>query len=339
MPVLMVQASQTGIVRRIAMRPVLLALLCLGLTAGVQTAAQPAPSKPASALPLESVIVTATKPSQAAIKQFVETRAAPTPILNRMARWTAKICPLTIGLGPAYAKYVSQRIRDIAAAAGAPVSTDPACRPNIEVVFTTTPQGLMDSVRKTDPLFLGYYHTLKQADELARVTRPIQAWYTTTSQDDNGNRNLDLGRCGPSGGTTLNTQTDGTVGVSQLELPCAIVVHSNGFRARDGLSSGFFNILIVAEPAKLLDYEVGSLADYITMLALSQPAALDSCQELPSVSNMLAPDCASATRRIATGDLAYLHALYKLAKGNFLVVQRDYIRDKMNDALVAGKVD
>jgi hypothetical protein len=229
---------------------VLLATLCLGLAASVQTAAQPAPSKPASALPLESVIVTATKPSQAAIKAFVETRAAPTPILNRMARWTAKICPLTIGLGPTYAKYVTQRIRDIASASGAPVSTDPGCRPNIEVVFTTTPQGLMDSVRKTAPLFLGYHHTLKQADELARVTQPIQAWYTTTSQDIDGARSIDIGRCGPSGGTTLNTQTDAqtetggmaTAGVYQLVLPCAIVVHSNGFRARDGLSSGFFTI-------------------------------------------------------------------------------------------------
>jgi hypothetical protein len=95
----------------------------------------------------------------------------------------------------------------------------------------------------------------------------------------------------------------------------------------------------VAEPAKLLDYEVGSLADYITMLALSQPAALDSCQELPSVSNMMAANCASTAKRITTGDLAYLHALYKLSPGNFLVVQRDYIRDKMNDALVTGKVD
>jgi hypothetical protein len=126
-------------------------------------------------------------------------------------------------------------------------------------------------------------------------------------------------------------------GVHQLELPCAIVVHSSGFRARDGLSSGFFNILIVAEPAKLLDYEVGSLADYITMLALSQPASLDSCQELPSVSNMLAPGCASTTRRITNGDLAYLHALYKLQDGNFLVVQRDYIRDEMDKALVPDK--
>jgi hypothetical protein len=69
------------------------------------------------------------------------------------------------------------------------------------------------------------------------------------------------------------------------------------------------------------------------MLALSQSAALDSCQELPSVSNMIAPNCASATKRITTGDLAYLHALYKLSEGNFLAVQRDFIHDEMSKAL------
>ena len=129
-------------------------LLTYGLTTGIQIAnSQPTSPKPSageaktlSGLPLESVTVTATKPSEAAIKNFVETRAAPTYVLRRLARWTSKICPQTTGLGDKYAKYVTQRIRDIATAAGAPVNADPSCRPNIEVVFTTTPQGLIKSV-------------------------------------------------------------------------------------------------------------------------------------------------------------------------------------------------
>jgi len=122
-----------------------------------------------------------------------------------------------------------------------------------------------------------------------------------------------------------------------LDLPCATVVHGTGFRARDGLNSGFFNVLIVAEPAKLFNYEVGSLADYITMLVLSQLASLDSCQELPSISNMLAPDCASTTSRTTDGDLAYLHSLYTLYGGEFMAAQRTYIRDEMYKTLVTDK--
>ena len=59
---------------------------------------------------------------------------------------------------------------------------------------------------------------------------------------------------------------------AQVLLPCAIIVNVTGSRAVDGADSGFFNIVIVADPSKLLDYEVGSLADYITMMALSQPS-------------------------------------------------------------------
>ena len=193
------------------MRRILLAMLFgFGLTANVQPAksqptadAAPGQTKPAFALPPESVIVTATKPSDAAIKSFIETRTAPTYVLGRMARWTSKICPQTIGLSDKYAKYVTQRIRDIAAAAGGALNPDLACKPNIEVVFTTTPQGLLDNVRKSDPILLGFHHTSREAYELAKVTHPIQAWYTTVSQDISGNRSVDNGSCGTGGGNSL----------------------------------------------------------------------------------------------------------------------------------------
>lgn len=122
-----------------------------------------------------------------------------------------------------------------------------------------------------------------------------------------------------------------------LTLPCGIIVHASGFRARDGLDSGFYNVLIVAEPGKLLDYEVGSLADYITLLALSQPASLDSCQELPSISNLLAKDCASVPGRITDGDLAFLQGLYKTPGGELLGSQRDHIEYEMKKTLVTDK--
>jgi hypothetical protein len=193
-----------------------IAIVALGQSA---TTAQLAPSKPpveqpkpASALPLESVIVTATKPSEAAIKKFVETRAVPTYWLGRMARWDLKICPQTVGLSDTYAKYVTQRIRDIASAAGAPVNADPACRPNIEVVFTTAPQGLMDNVRKTDPLYLGFHQTGREADELVNVTNPIQAWYTTMSQSEYEHRPLGYG------GRTNDVGSARREGASRLKL-------------------------------------------------------------------------------------------------------------------------
>ena len=111
----------------------------------------------------------------------------------------------------------------------------------------------------------------------------------------------------------------------------------SGSRLGNPHGSGFYNVLIVAEPAKLTDYEVGTLADYITMLALSQPASLDSCQELPSISNLLAKGCDTASRKITDGDLAYLQGLYKVPTGSGFSAQRNTIRYEMKKTLVTDK--
>ena len=305
--------------------------------------AQSTPAKPAFALPTESVTVTSVKPSDETIRGFVERRATPTPVVGKAARWRHPICPLTVGLGDKYAKYVTQRIRDVAAAVGAPVDPDPACKSNIEVVFTTTPQLFMDGVRKTGPAFLGYHSSNAQADEMAKVTHPIQAWYTTESLDFDGSAQVDSGQCAGSG-TTLNYIEIGTVPGGgtfitpiTLNLSCARIMHASGSRLGSGYDSGFKNVLIMAEPGKLFDYEVGSLADYITMLALSQPASLDSCQDLSSVSNLLAKGCASAAPKISDGDLAYLQGLYNAPDGYSLTGQRDAMEYQMKKTLVTDK--
>ncbi|HEY1877408.1 MAG TPA: hypothetical protein VGG66_08045 [Rhizomicrobium sp.] len=305
------------------------------------TAQQPAPSKPAFALPPESITVTSAKPSDESIRNFVETRAAPTRFLGKMARWRREACPFTIGLGDKYAKYVTQRIRDVAAAVGAPVAA-PGCRPNIQVVFTTDPQGFMDAVRKSGPVFLGYHDNDSQAEELAKVAHPIQAWYTTESLDFDGVPQVDRGQCRST--TTINTlpvkiggDAGNPEGFVQLNLPCATVMHASGFRVNNGHDSAFYNVLIVAEPAKLFDYEVGSLADYIAMLALSQPASLDSCLELPSISNLLVKGCTTASAKITDGDLAYLYGLYRVPSGYALSTQQDEMRFEMKKTLVTDK--
>jgi hypothetical protein len=312
----------------------LIAIAALGPFAA---SAQQAASKPAFALPPESITVTSVKPSDETIRNFVETRAAATRFLDKMARWRRPVCPQTIGLGDKYAKFVTQRIRDVATAVGAPVNADPGCKPNIEVVFTTAPQGLMDNVRESGQVFLGYHDNSSQADEMAKVIHPIQAWYTTESLDYDGSAQVDNGMCRGSGVSVNLLQIPGMEGFISLTLPCARAMHASGSRLNNGHDSGFYNVLIVAEPAKLLDYEVGSLADYITMLGLSQPASLDSCQDLPSISNMLAKGCASAASKITDGDLAYLKGLYRVPTGYSLTGQRDEMQYQMKKTLVTDK--
>ena len=120
------------------------ALLCAG------AAAQP------TAPPVENVTVTGTK-SRETINSFVQSLVVPTHATDKLARWQTGICPIALGLKPAFLQFITQHIKDAAKKVGAPVDGDPACAPNIEIVFTTTPQALLENIKKNHAGFLGYY--------------------------------------------------------------------------------------------------------------------------------------------------------------------------------------
>jgi len=278
--------------------------------------------------PSENVTVTATK-SREVLGKFTKAFATPTIILGKIARWERRICPVVVGQNPHFTAFIMQRVKYVALAAGAPVITDASCKPNIEIVFTTTPQALLDNVRKNDPVYLGYATTIAQQVALAAVTRPIQAWYTTETIDLNGARSLDNGRS-LGEGIEIFRKSQNPIFVSK-------VTRSNGNRINDGVHSGFNHILIVIDTAKLGGEKIVPLADYISMLALTQPSALDACQELPSVVNLLAQNCRDVADGLTQFDLAYLQGLYKMAADRSMILQRNEIADAMKDILVKTK--
>ena len=73
------------------------------------------------------------------------------------------------------------------------------------------------------------------------------------------------------------------------------------------------------------------------MLALSQPGSPDACETLPSITNLLAPNCANASEHISDGDLAYLRGLYKMSPTATLQGQRNEMRFQMEKTLVTDK--
>ncbi len=291
---------------------------CLIALLGAPGHAQPA-RQPRQEPPPESVTVTGTRSAEV-IQHFIETFAAPTQLLGKMSRWETGTCPVAVGLRPAAIQFILQRLRDRAKDVGAPVNDKPNCRANIEIVFTTTPQGLLDNVRKDHELYLGYASSSSKADKLAIVTHPIQAWYTTASEDILGIPKVDNPRT-----YLVGDKTD-----VQIALAMGSVT---GLRNRDGRKSTLYHVIIAVDPTKLLDHEIGGMADYISFLALSQPASLDRCQELPSIMNMQVPNCAAITGEMTQNDLAFLRGLYKMPLDGNFGLQKDGIGYEMKRML------
>ncbi|HWU56375.1 MAG TPA: hypothetical protein VN175_12790 [Rhizomicrobium sp.] len=269
--------------------------------------------------------------SREAIDQFVTAFAAPTHMTGKIARWESGICPLTVGQQPEFTKFVTQRVKDVAAQAGAPVNNAASCTPNIDIVFSKIPQELLNNVRAHQPEYLGFAGNSAEMEKLATVTRPVQAWYTTQTEDRQGMRRIDSV---PPSGQGVGVAAPGGVPGPTDYLSNATYARVSGNRISDGVKSTFFHIVIVADINKLKGYEAGPMADYIAMLALAQLNSLDTCQPLPSVENMLAKGCEAMTGVLTAADIAYLRGLYQMNPDRMaLLSQKSEIADRMSQAL------
>jgi hypothetical protein len=281
----------------------------------------------------ESVTVTGLRqmPDEV-IDKFVESITSPNRA-GKIVRWNKGVCPKTSGLAPKFAFYVSWRIRDVAGQVGAPVDPAKSCTANIHVIFTDQPQALLDGLRKKDPAYLGDYASQAQADALAKVTRPVQSWYVTQTQDVRGVPHFDSYN---SGGAMVEVPIcvfPPCDSFQTIKLPNAQVFATTGSRLGDGLSGALYHVLVVADPTQLKDKEVGALADYIAMLSLAEIEKPEVCGALPSILNLLAPDCPQKPIAITASDAGFLRGLYKMRRDGTLRGQRYEVSYQMRQDL------
>lgn len=294
----------------------------------------PACAQDAPAPPVEHVIVTApAQRPEDALNAFIISHAAPTPALGKIARWKTGICPVTIGLPDRFNLFITQRIIRMAMMAGVPLDSREPCHPNVAVLATDKPQALLDFVRAKRPALLGF-HYRPHAQELATMRLPVQAWYSTATEDFDGFITADL----PSGELGYGVMgvhgADGRPG--SFALGAFHNVHVSGNRAiGNGLRSEFTTAIVVIDTGKIAGNEIGALADYIAMLALSQAGSYDTCQDVPTITNLMAAGCAAGLKPDGLTDIdaTYLRGLYRMDAGRSYLGERSSIAFEMKKDL------
>ena len=157
-------------------------LLLSGLATAQAVCAQPTPPK--NDARLETVIVTAPRyhfgiTPDAIAHGVIRSIVTPSALRGTISRWQGGLCPRTDGLSSQNLNgYVTNRIREIAAQAGAPLAEQP-CKTNVEVVFTDDPQAVLDKARQVNSDALGYHPA-------AVISHAVQAWYETGATDIDG---------------------------------------------------------------------------------------------------------------------------------------------------------
>jgi hypothetical protein len=216
-----------------------------------------------------------------------------------LERWrggrSESICPLVLGLDPAYNAFITARLRVIAADVGAPLQTDLRCKANVRILFTADPQKLMAAVQKwaADSLFVRYLHQLTK--QLAfSAGHPVQGWYITAA----------------GGGSILNADA-AMLGPLDL-LPVWPLVIESGLTSGGRGLGGIVNVILVIDTQKVAGNSVETIADYLSVLALSVLQSPDHCDPLPSILDLMSSSCGAREKpsAISAGDLAFLKALY-----------------------------
>jgi len=332
-----------GWVRIISVRTkygISLALLLGAVTASAEPSLGPGAQPTA---PVETVVVTGA--SSEAVNHFVQAAVTPTRIIGKVARWETAICPAAVGLPDEITARVVQRVKEVAAQARVPVSTNPICKPNIVIAFTSTPQALLDSIRKDHREWLGYHSSSEELDRLGTVTRPIQAWYSTATVDLQGHREIDgphtdnngkglviSGPCKLLGNTGGPAVTGNPFMICTKVMPNAIGVTVAGSRVSDGLRATFDHITIIANPPAV-QANMTAIDDYIAVLALAQISSLDTCRALSSITSLLAPGCGQVTDSLTANDLGYLKAVYAANPEKVPGLQKDEIAYRMEQGI------
>jgi hypothetical protein len=261
-----------------------------------------APDRPRGS---EEVTVTGRRPSDqeagSAISGFVAAHSKFT-VIRQLSRWHSPVCPTVKNMPAAYGAFIANRIKTLARSVRARV--EEPCRANITIIYTQKPQDLLNGIAKEKPALLGF-HFDSQREELKTVTRPIQAWYITA--------------------------TNGIIDDAYGRRPGGVA----GSRLTNGFRSELVHVLVVVDADFLAGHEIGPVADYIAMLALSHASAPNDCTRLATILSYLSPECPAGQRpqSLTAADRAYLEALYSISPEAFGNLQRSGIITYMNKSL------
>ncbi len=308
------------------------AALCLASAAALAQSAPPA-AKTAQPTTVAPVTVQAAAKPKVIEKQtftFVQGyAAAQNPEVGQIGRWRDPVCVQVVGLPEAdEAAKIKARIESVAQAVGVPAAR-PGCAANVEIAFSDQPQRIMDIVAQRHEFLLGYYHT-NDHDRLKKVTRPIQAWYVTATRG-NGEGASALALNGLRRYAQYRTEViddpqnvpPNGCGDSRLTTSC--------------LESVFNNVFIVADSKATEGKDLGMVADYLVMLALSEPRSLDGCNAMASVLDAFAKSgCPGRDPPdgLTPPDAAYLTALYATDLDAKKKVEQSDIASRMADILI-----
>ena len=228
----------------------------------------------------------------AALLLMTGVSAAAEPPVEATNRWVTPACPVVTGMTETQAEYVLLRLFQVARDAGAPMVEDGVCEPNLYIVATADPQGLVQAWDRREPHIFSDAPA-EEVRKFQQTPRSVRAWYNTR-----------LNR--------LTTASDSPFeGLGGLPRNIAVAHHAVDTRLHNNSPYVLASEIVVVDSTRVAGIKVGALADYLAMAALAQRKTDAGGGDARSILSLF--DTAGGASRpegLTARDKAFLHALY-----------------------------
>lgn len=270
--------------RRSALAAFLLALFAVALPAGAQPpTAQPPPDNP-------QPDVTVRGQQERALRAFVEALSDPARSAQ-LARWEREICPAVIGIDPAEAAFMENRIGEIAAPLGLRRRRSP-CLTTMLIVITADAAGLATA-------FARHYPVTLRTEGRARLNR-----FAFSSQPVRW--------------------------ISVIDL-CARGCADTGSRLTVATYPEFQAMIVIVDAARIAGFSLGELSDYVALVALGNPPLARSRPSTSILSMFELDRPPGGRFALTANDQSFLDGLYRTDPHSTLGQQRAAIARRMGN--------
>ena len=269
-------------------------------------AAQPA-SPAATASGNEAIVVTGQRNERQAVSDFVHA-LTPTLWQGQISRFEHSVCPAVVGLAPAQATAVEQRMRLVAKSAGIIVD-GPRCDANVILIVTSDKKAFMEELRHHHGEYFGDM-TRERIHDLEREPGPAAAWQLRGPPINAAGQDLYED---PGTGQYVNRTIEGSSRLTEAVRP------------------QFDAAVVVVERRALTGLTVTQLADYAAIRALTgaDPARLGN-SSAPTILHVLeVPEGGETPITMTSWDLAFLKGFYDVRRNMHASAQRSAISDSV----------
>jgi hypothetical protein len=271
------------------------------------TAAMPSTSTSET---LQEVTVTARRLNVApAIREFIN-QIARRENGDRLVRWDTPVCPTVIGLPPEEVEFVLGRISEIARAAGVPKGGE-SCRPNLFVVVTADPKGLLEGWNDRNDTRLGVFNGATWRNDLngapqsvvepfINTPRAARVWYYTGASD------------------------------TWHALTAAAGPKAENSRLFLHTVYAFFRVFVIADQTRLHGLTVGQFADYVSMVGLAQIKPDAHLGDTPTILKLFDGAPQRTPAGMTDWDRSFLKSLYatdQIMNTQLDLMGKDMVRD------------